>query len=55
MARKTAFIICSLLIISYVSPPAAALSAQQNPAEPGPALFNILYTNDVLGNFEPCG
>jgi len=55
MVRKTACTIRSLLIIYFFSLFSVALSAAQGAPGTSSALFNILYTNDVRGAYEPCG
>ena len=55
MVRKTAFTIYSLLIIYGFFLVAPALTAAQDAPQKSAALFNILYTNDVRGAYEPCG
>jgi hypothetical protein len=55
MVRKTAFATYAFLIICFFSLVAAALPDAQDAPETSSTLFNILYTNDGRGAYEPCG
>jgi hypothetical protein len=55
MAPKTTAAICGVLIIYVFLLVAPALTAAEDARETHTALFNVLYTNDVRGAYEPCG
>jgi hypothetical protein len=55
VTRKTTPAICSILILYVLSLFAPALTVAQDSTETRTALFDVLYTNDVRGSYEPCG